>query len=216
MSQTIDSSAAVWTAVSLANNFGAIPLERIWTHPAPGEATEEDVVEISEHRDRLCELIDGVLVEKTVGYIESILAVDIAALLRDFVRKHDLGIVLGADGLTRLRAGQIRIPDAAFISWDRIPDRRLPEQAFWDRGLDLAVEVISPGNTAQEMDRKIADYFAAGVRAVWYIYPKRREVVVYSSPTKSVTISENGVLDGEPVLPGFSLSLSELFAAPGK
>jgi Uma2 family endonuclease len=66
------------------------------------------------------------------------------------------------------------------------------------------------------MDRKIADYFAAGVRAVWYIYPKRREVVVYSSPTKSVTISENGVLDGEPVLPGFSLSLSELFAAPGK
>jgi Uma2 family endonuclease len=216
MSQVIDSSPEVWTAVSLAASFGAIPLERIWTHPAPGEATEDDVVEICDHRDRLCELIDGVLVEKTVGYLESLLAVNFCRLLANFVREHDLGIVLGADGLTRLRPGQIRIPDAAFISWDRIPNRYLPEQPFWDRGLDLAVEVISHGNTSQEMNRKLADYFAAGVRAVWYVYPKSREVVVYSSPTQSVKLQENDTLDGSPVLPGFKLSLAELFGLPGK
>jgi Uma2 family endonuclease len=91
----------------------------------------------------------------------------------------------------------------------------LPEQPFWDGGLDLAIEVISPSNTPQEMNRKLADYFAAGVRAVWYVYPKKREVVVYSSPTQSITIQENGVLDGSPVLPGFSLPLSMLFGIPG-
>jgi Uma2 family endonuclease len=215
MSQTTNSSSEVWTAVSLAACFGAIPLERVWTHPAPGEATEENVVEICDHRDRLCELIDGVLVEKTVGYLESWLAINLASLLANFVREHDLGIVLGADGLTRLSPGQIRIPDAAFISWDRIPDRYLPQQPFWDRGLDLAVEITSPHNTVQEMDRKLVDYFAAGVRAVWYVYPKSREVVVYSSPTQSITIQENGTLDGSPVLPGFSLPLAELFGVPG-
>jgi Uma2 family endonuclease len=174
------------------------------------------VVEICEHRDRLCELIDGILVQKTVGFLESLLGLRLARSVGDFVEEHDLGIVFGADGLTRLRPGQIRIPDAAFISWNRIPDRRLPEQSFWDRGLDLAVEVISPRNTPQEMDRKVADYFAAGVRAVWYVYPKSREVVVYSSPTQSITIQENGVLDGAPVLPGFSLPLSQLFGLPGQ
>jgi Uma2 family endonuclease len=216
MSQTTESSSVTWTAVSLAANFGAIPLERIWTHPAPGEATEEDVIEICDHHDRLCELIDGVLVEKTVGYRESLLAFNLARLLGNFVAEHNLGIVLGADGLTRLRPGQIRIPDAAFISLQRIPDRQLPDQPFWDRGLDLAVEVTSHGNTPQEMKRKLADYFAAGVRAVWYVYPKSREVVVYSSPTESVTIQENGTLDGTPVLPGFTLPLVKLFEMPGK
>jgi Uma2 family endonuclease len=216
MSQTTDTSSELWTAVSLAASFGAIPLERVWTHPAPGEATEEDVVEICDHRDRLCELIDGVLVEKTVGYIESLLGLRIARILAAFVEEHDLGIVLGADGLTRLRPGQIRIPDAAVISWNRIPNRLLPEQPFWDRGLDLAVEVISRGNTPQEMDRKLADYFAAGVRVVWYVYPKSHEVVVYSSPTQSIMIQENGILDGAPILPGFTLPLAELFRSPDK
>lgn len=211
MSQTLDSSSEVWTAVSLAASFGAIPLDRIWTHPAPGEATEEDVVEICDHRDRLCELFDGVLVEKTVGFFESWLALRLGHFLTEFVDKHDLGIVLGADGLTRLRPGQIRIPDAAFISKDRIPGKQLPDQPFWDRGLDLAVEVISRGNTSQEMERKLKDYFDAGVRAVWYVYPKSREVLAYSSPTQCVTYRETDTLDGSPVLPGFSLPLAELF-----
>ena len=216
MSQTTDSSAEVWTAASLAACFGAIPLDRVWTHPVPGEATEEDVVDICEHRDRLCELIDGVLVEKTVGYLESWLGLRFARLLGQYVDEHDLGIVLGADGLTRLRPGQIRIPDAAFISWDRIPDRYLPQQPFWERGLDLAIEIISRYNTPQEMDRKLADYFDAGVRAVWYVYPKSREVLAYSSPTECVKFQEGDILDGAPVLPGFTLPLSMLFGLPGK
>jgi Uma2 family endonuclease len=216
MLQTTDSSTEVWTAVSLAASFGAIPLDRVWTSPAPGEATEDDVVEICEHRDRLCELIDGVLVEKTVGYFESWLAIRLIRFLANFVEEHDLGIVLGADGLTRLKPGQIRIPDAAFISWNRIPNRELPQQPFWDRGLDLAVEIISPGNTAQEMDRKLKDYFDAGVRAVWYVYPQTREVFAYASPTECLKYGEREILDGSPVLPGFMLPLAELFDAPGK
>jgi Uma2 family endonuclease len=162
----------------------------------------------------LCELIDGVLVEKTAGAYESYLAVLIARLLAAFVDEHKLGFVLGSDGMTRLEPGQIRIPDAAFYSWSRFPDRRVPRTAYVDTAPDLAVEVISPSNTRQEMDRKLSDYFAGGTRLVWYIYPNRREVVVYHSPTEQKVLEETDELDSENVLPGFRLNLAEFFAEP--
>ena len=80
---------------------------------------------------------------------------------------------------------------------------------------DLAVEVISRDNTREEMDRKLSDYFAAGVRLVWYVYPATREVRVYASPEKYVTLGAQDTLDGGDVLPGFQLPLATFFAQPG-
>ena len=108
----------------------------------------------------------------------------------------------------------MRIPDVSFVSWDRLPGRTFPREEIWKLAPDLAVEVISRSNTRQEMARKLADYFSAGVRLVWYVYPAASEVEVYESPDKHVTLSIQDTLDGGEVLPGFRLPLSTLFAQP--
>jgi len=207
-------SHAIATAVDLAERFGAIPLSRIRSLPPPGAACEEDVVAIHDREDRLYELVDGVLVEKTVGTYEAYLAVLIVRLIADFVDQENLGIVLGADGMMRLAPGLVRIPDASFIRWDRLPGGRIPREALWNLAPNLAVEVISQGNTREEMQDKLQDYFAAGVQLVWYVYPATRQVHVFTSADDSAVLSEPGTLDGGDLLPGLSLSLERLFAEP--
>jgi Uma2 family endonuclease len=101
----------------------------------------------------------------------------------------------------------------SFISWDRLPNRRVPRQPIPDLAPDLAVEVLSKGNTRGEMTRKLQEYFAHGVRLVWYVDPRTRTARVHSSPDESTLIQETDALEGETVLPGFSLPLDELFAA---
>ena len=131
-----------------------------------------------------------------------------------FVSDNRLGIVLGADGMLRFAPGLVRIPDVSFISWDRLPNREFPREEIWRLAPDLAVEVISRGNTRQEMARKLADYFSAGVRLVWYVYPATCEVEVYEAADKCVTLAAQDALDGGQVLPGFRLPLATLFAQP--
>ena len=124
--------------------------------PTPGTAVEQDVLNAIDHEDRICELIDGVLVEKTMGYIESALAMAIGEYLRRFVRKDKLGMVLGPDGTLQILPHQVREPDVSFISWDRFPGGRLPEKPIPAVAPDLAVEVLSASNTKGEMRRKLA------------------------------------------------------------
>lgn len=212
MATVTDTTHPTWTASEIIAHFGDIPIARIRTTPPPGEATEEDVIELHDHHDRLFELIDGTLVEKTMGWNESRLAVLIATLLNSFVQPKKLGMVLGADGMLRLEPGQIRIPDVAYISKQRYAGRTLTSGAFWDLGCDLAIEVISPSNTRREMERKLTDYFGAGVQVVWLVYPKVREVVVYTSPSHSTTLRGDDQLDGGEILPGFSVSVAQIFA----
>jgi Uma2 family endonuclease len=201
-----------WTASEVIAHFGDIPIVRIHTSPPPGKAVEADAVELHEHHDRLCELIDGTLVEKAMGWKESELAIIIATLLRTFVHEHRLGKVFGPDGMLRLEPEQIRIPDVTFISKRRFAGRTLKSGALWELGCDLAVEVISPSNTRREMERKLADYFAAGVGAVWLVCPQSREVVVYTAPNNPVTLRGDNLLNGGSILPGFSTPVSRLFA----
>ena len=212
MSYVIDPTTTTWTATDLVDRFGPIPLNRVRHDPAPGNATEEDVVRLHDHEDRLYELVDGTLLEKTVGTYESYLAIIIATKLGNFVSERNLGIVLGADGMLRLAPGLVRIPDVAFISWDGVPHRRVPRQAIADLVPDLAVEVISPGNTAEEMNRKLREYFDAGVRLVWYIDPRSCEVHVYTSQERLQILSQHQTLDGVNVLPGFSTPIASIFA----
>lgn len=202
-----------WSLADLQRHLGDVPAERIRLQPAPGMATAGDVVDIDAHEDRLFELIDGTLVEKTVGWYESLVAVLIVTELTIFVRQHDLGKVLGADGMLQVLQGMVRIPDACFISWDRFPAEGLsPQDPAPQVVPDLVVEVLSKSNTPGEMQRKLADYFAAGVKLAWYIDPRERTANAYSSPADVRHVAAGGVLDGGDVLPEFKLSLSELFA----
>lgn len=215
MSHTTQITSDGWTAIDLVERFGAIPLNRVVQTPEPGTATEQDVIELNEHGNRLCELVDGTLMEKTVGAYESYLSGMLVHLLWAFVQKGNLGIVLPADGMMRLGPGLVRIPDLSFISWERLPGRRPPREPIPDLAPDLAVEVISRHNTRQEMDRKLQDYFTAGVRLVWYVYhTPRREVLAYVSPTEYTVVRENETLGGGVVLPGFQLLVADLFAEP--
>lgn len=214
MSRAADIFTHSWTAADVVERFGAIPLYRIRSSPSPGTATEEDVLEVHAREGRACELIEGVLVEKTLGTYESYLAVLLSHFLTMHVRNLGHGIVLGADGMLRLAPGLIRIPDVSFISWERLAGRRLGEQAVADCIPDLAVEVISEHNTREEMEEKLREYFKYGVRSVWYVYPDSREVHVYTSADRRTILSEEDWLDGGDVLPGFRLELRELFAKP--
>lgn len=177
---------------------------------------ERDVVEIHDREDRLYELADGVLMEKTMGTYESYLAGLLVRLLGNFVVENDLGIVLPPDGMMRLAPGLVRIPDVSFVSWQRLPDRKVPRDPIANVAPDLAVEVISKSNTRREMERKLSDYLAASVRSVWYVYPDEREVHVYTGPEQCRVKSEAETLDGGDVLPGFQLELAQFFAEPGK
>lgn len=202
----------VWTALDLAERFGPIPLARIRTTPAPGLATEEDAIALTEKKAGIFELVDGILVGKDMGAFESMIAGEILSLLRNFVRPRKLGVVLGEAGMLRLAPGLIRIPDVAFLSIDKFPGGRFPRDAALPLAPDLAVEVISRGNTAKEMADKLRDYFAAGSRLVWYVDPKNSQVEVFTDPQSCRVVKPGEQLDGGDVLPGFELNLHELFA----
>jgi Uma2 family endonuclease len=176
-------------------------------------ATEEDLRYVND-RGRLCELVDGVLVEKAMGVRESLLALGLAHLLGTFLKQHNLGFVLGPDGSLRLFAGLIRAPDVSFISWKRLPDGKVPEEPVPNIAPDLAVEIISKGNTRKEMDRKVREYFASGVKLVWLMYPRKRLVEVYTSVRDHHTVREPESLDGGDILPGFSFDLAQFFTLP--
>ena len=201
-----------WTAADLLARFGPIPLRRIRHDPAPGTATEADVIELYEREKRLYELVDGVLVEKTMGIQESYLAAWLGGILGEFARTHQLGFVLGADGMARLAPGLVRIPDVSFISWKQVPSRRVPRQPMLDFAPVLAVEVLSPNNTSEEMDRKLQDYFQSGVQLVWYIDDVKRTVQVFTAIDQSTLLHEADTLTGGSILPGWSLPLRDLFA----
>jgi len=217
MTQLTEPDVAVWTAADLAARFGAIPLNRIRHDPPPGLATEDDVVEIHDREGRLYELVEGVLVEKTVGAYESYLAVLIGRFLGEYAEAKNLGFVLGADGMMRLAPDLVRIPDVSFISWKRVPTRRVPRDAIANLAPDLAVEVISKSNTREEMEGKLHEYSDAGVRLVWYVYhAPRPEVHVYTGPSQSSVLTLQDTLDGGEVLPGFRLEVARVFAEPGQ
>ena len=121
-----------------------------------------------------------------------------------------LNLRVGADGMMRIAPGLVRIPDLSFITWDRLPGRESPREPIPDLAPDLAVEVLSEGNTRPEMARKVREYFEAGVILVWLIDPRKRTARVFSSALKSVLVRADQVLDGGGVLPGFVLPLSDL------
>jgi Uma2 family endonuclease len=202
------------TMADLLARLGDIPPGRVLIRPTPGTATEQDVIDIHDRENRLCELIDGVLVEKTMGFNESIIALWLGHYLLMYLKDHDLGQAVGADGFIRLFPNQVRIPDVAFVSWDRLA--KAGSGPIPDLAPDLVVEILSKGNSRREMNRKLGEYFEAGVRLVWYVDPRKRTARVYTSPTRSTLLREGDHLEGGDVLPGFRLAPRDWFAEAGR
>lgn len=201
------------TMADFLEHLGGISPARVWLKPAPGTAVEEDVERYKHRNGRkyLLELVEGTLVEKAVGQYESQLAMLLAIEIGIFLKQHSLGILIGADGGHRLDFGLVRMPDVAFLSKERLSHLK-QRPAVVPFAPDLAVEVISPGNTDKEMDRKLHEYFDAGVKLVWYVYPETQTVLVYRGMNQVRELTIDDTLDGEDVLPGFTLSIREWFS----
>jgi len=200
------------TFAEVAERLGDVPLDRILWLPRP--ATEEDVVRLCEKK-RLVELIDGLLVEKAMGFRESLLAALLINYLVDFTKSQKLGLVGAPDAIMRLRPGFICLPDVSFVKWERVLATEAHTKRVAPFGPDLAVEILSEFNTRKEIDRKRRELFTAGTKLFWVIDPKLRTAEVYDDPARPdqmVPIGETGALEGGAVLPGFHLLLSELFA----
>ena len=203
---------ADWNVADLQNRLGGIPLNRICLIPPPGCAVEDDVIRLQDHEHRLCELQEGILVEKVMGWYESLLAGLIVTRINVYLESHNLGKVLGPDGTLCFLPGLVKIPDVSFVSWQRWPEQSPPRRPIPTIIPDLVVEVLSDGNTSEEMQSKLQVYQQAGVRMIWYINPQSRDAICHRGVGESVCFTSSGVLAGGDVLPGFELFLQELFA----
>ena len=155
--------------------------------------------------------MDGTLVEKTMGFTEGRVALVLGMFLETFVYDADLGFVAGADGMMRIAPHLVRISDVSFVSWARLPSRELPSEPIPDLVPDLAIEVLSEGNTPVEMKRKLREYFAAGVKQVRFVDKADETFEIFKSPTKSRTYSGKQIVKPGKPLARFELAVDAFF-----
>jgi Uma2 family endonuclease len=157
--------------------------------------------------------VDGILVEKPVGQHESWVGFIIAGQLDRYLEAHDLGMATTEQGVYRILPDVGRAPDVAFVAWASLPGGQPPGRDDPVPAVvpDLVIEVLSRSNTRREMARKRDEYFRAGVKLVWEIDPATRSAIVYTAADKAEPVPMDGILAGDPVLPGFVLSLKAVF-----
>lgn len=180
--------------------------------------TAEEFWEMPRESDKRYELVRGVVVEKDktmaggTGGRHGVIEARLARYIGAFVEDNGLGFATGSSSAYILARNPdlIRIPDLGFVALDRMP-RPVPSQ-FIPLAPDLAVEVVSPGDTASEVREKVSEYLKHGVRLIWVIYPELQTADVYTAPDQISSVSEEGTLSGGAVLPGFTLPLKTLFA----
>ena len=163
------------------------------------------------------ELVDGNLVERKMGFESSLIAGRILVLLGIFLRGKRLGYLAPPDAGFRCFADdpkKVRRPDGSFIRAGRLPDERAPKG---DARIapDLAIEVVSPDDTAEEIEGKIKEWLAAGVPLLWVVYPATRTIRIHRPPTsprgRVGELTDADTLTGEDVLPEFSCPVREIF-----
>jgi Uma2 family endonuclease len=174
--------------------------------------TPEDLLLMGE-QGKGFELVDGRLVEKNMGGFASWVAVQISHLLVVHGQKAGLGWVLDAEGSYQCFPDdrrKVRKPDVSFIRRGRLPEERIPDGHI-TLAPDLAVEVISPNDTAYEVDTKVQEYLTAGVPLVWVVNPRVRTVHVYRAEGRMERLREDAVLTAPELLPDLRCPVADLF-----
>jgi Uma2 family endonuclease len=160
------------------------------------------------------ELVDGKLVERNVGALSSLVANELLSRITDFCRPDALAWVFGADCGYQCfprHPRKVRKPDGSLVLRDRLAAEQL-EEGYLTLAPDLAIEAVSPNDLAYEVEQKVLEYLAAGVRLIWVIYPTTRTVHVHRGDRSAAVLRPGDELTGEDVLPGFACRLDDLFA----
>jgi Uma2 family endonuclease len=158
------------------------------------------------------ELVRGEVVEDMPpggrhGAIAALLAMLLQLWIKQTIRGYvgvESGFVLAQDPDT------VRAPDVSYVRADRIPPDGIPD-SYWELAPDLAVEIVSPHETADEVRAKVRDFLAAGTPLVWVIYPRSQEVIAHTPDGLARTYQAEDVLEHPAVLPGFVCQVAELF-----
>ena len=180
--------------------------------------TPEEFLEMGD-RARGFELVDGQLREKPVSTESSRVGGRVYRRVGDFVEEKQLGWDFPQDTAFRCFTddlGRIRKPDGAFISFDSLPESDYEPDGFCTTVPDLIWEVVSPNDLAYEIDAKIEEWLAAGVKATWVFHPRNRTVQVLRADGTTALLRERDTLTEPSVLPGFSVSVADLFDRPSK
>lgn len=177
--------------------------------------TAEELFEMPDEDCRR-ELIDGeVLRMSPAGAEHGEVSFNAGLLLGAYIKMHRLGRGFGAETgfVLRRRPDLVRAPDLAFVRRERIATEGVPK-AYFPGPPDLAVEVISPNDTAAYVQRKVRDWMDAGTRLLWLVYPGLKQAVVHVPGQPARTLGPDDVLDGGDVVPGFSCRVADLLPEP--
>ena len=174
--------------------------------------TDEEYMALPAGNGSHYELVNGELVDMGNSGVEhGNIGIFLGGAIEFYARSKKLGVTCDSSTAFNMKSGNKRSPDVSFINKTRLQGlKRLPKQ-FLQGAPDLAVEVISPNNTFEELHKKIVEYFDNGCQLVWVINPDEQFVLVYHyyQPDKLLRITDS--LDGEDVLPGFVLPIADLF-----
>jgi len=164
-------------------------------------------------KDERYELVNGKLVAMgNSGMEHGEIGSFLGGSLSLYVRSNKLGAICDSSTAFTMKSGNKRSPDVSFIAKERLQGiKRLPK-GYFQGSPDLAVEILSPSNTVEEIHDKIVEFFENGTRLLWVIHPDEQYVLVYHSPSPDRLLRLEDFLDGEDVIPGFSLAVAELFA----
>jgi Uma2 family endonuclease len=188
----------------------------------PGTFEFAPPIEIESPDGELYEIVDGRRIEIPMSYHAGLVATELSIELGTHIRQQEprpghLAIeVLFHIPLTKDSTRQRR-PDIAFVSAERWPIKR-PQSLkadAWDVVPDLVVEVVSPTDRAADLLEKVYEYFQAGVRLVWLVYPTLRCIHVFEASNQIRVVTGAEILDGSAVLPGFQLPVQRLFESVG-
>ena len=173
-----------------------------------------EIAHLAENDEKRLELVEGVIYEiPPAGGEHGEIGANLLITIGSHIQQQQLGHVTAAETGYILFTNDdgkdtVRAPDVGYISYERMPDRLAP--TYIPLPPDLAIEVVSPNDKADDIEAKINQYLKAGVRMIVFVYPALRTVNVFKG-SEIVRLSGDDLLDFGEILPGYSLHIREIF-----
>ncbi len=159
------------------------------------------------------ELVNGEVVQiGNSGMEHGNLGTFLGGVIEVYVRPKKLGATCDSSTAFTMKTGNRRSPDVSFVARERLQGMKRLPKGYFQGAPDLAVEVLSPNNTFEEIHNKLVEYFDNGCRLAWVVNPDEKWILVYRQPQPDRLLKMTDTLDGEEVIPGFTLPVAELFA----